>query len=101
MLLVLLEQQVATNEWYALHDHLTGLPNHRLFEKSLAAAIEKSRGGNTRIALLMVDLDGFKLINDTHGHHVGDELLRHIVAESSGRDPGCGIRWRVSGETSS
>jgi diguanylate cyclase (GGDEF)-like protein len=78
MLLVLLEQQVAANEWYALHDHLTGLPNHRLFEKSLAAAVEKSRGGKSRIALLMVDLNGFKFINDTHGHHIGDELLRHL-----------------------
>jgi diguanylate cyclase len=78
MLLVLLEQQAAANEWYALHDHLTGLPNHRLFEKSLAAAVEKSCGGEVRTALLMVDLNGFKLINDSHGHHIGDELLRHL-----------------------
>jgi diguanylate cyclase (GGDEF)-like protein len=79
MLLVLLEQQVATNEWYAFHDHLTGLPNHRLFEDRLAAAIRHSQDHNTRTALLMVDLDGFKHINDTHGHDVGDELLRHIA----------------------
>jgi diguanylate cyclase (GGDEF)-like protein len=79
MLLVLLEQQVATNEWYAFHDHLTGLPNQRLFEDRLAAAIRQSEENNTRTALLMVDLDGFKLINDTHGHDVGDELLRHIA----------------------
>jgi len=79
MLLVLLEQQVATNEWYAFHDHLTGLPNQRLFEDRLAAAIQQSQVNNTRTALLMVDLDGFKLINDTHGHDVGDELLRHIA----------------------
>jgi diguanylate cyclase len=78
MLLVLLEQQVATNEWYAFHDHLTGLPNQRFFEDRLAAAIEQSRFNSTRTALLMVDLDSFKLINDTHGHDVGDELLRHI-----------------------
>jgi diguanylate cyclase len=78
MLLVLLEQQVATNEWQAQHDHLTGLPNYRLFEKSLTAAIERSHNGRSRTALLMVDLNGFKLINDAHGHHIGDELLRHI-----------------------
>jgi diguanylate cyclase (GGDEF)-like protein len=79
MLLVLLEQQVTTNEWYAFHDHLTGLPNQRLFEDRLAAAIRQSEENKTRTALLMVDLDGFKLINDTHGHDVGDELLRHIA----------------------
>jgi len=79
MLLVLLEQQVSTNEWYAFHDHLTGLPNGRLFEDRLAAAIQQSGSNKTRTALLMVDLDGFKLINDTHGHDVGDELLRSIA----------------------
>ena len=79
MLLVLLEQQVSTNEWYAFHDHLTGLPNQRLFEDRLSAAIQHSQDNNTRTALLMVDLDGFKIINDTHGHDVGDELLRHIA----------------------
>jgi diguanylate cyclase len=79
MLLVLLEQQVSTNEWHAFHDHLTGLPNQRLFEDRLAAAIQQSQFTNTRTALLMVDLDGFKLINDTHGHDVGDDLLRHVA----------------------
>jgi diguanylate cyclase (GGDEF)-like protein len=79
MLLVLLEQQVSTNEWHAFHDHLTGLPNQRLFEGRLAAAIQQAELDGTRTAILMVDLDGFKLINDTHGHDVGDELLRHIA----------------------
>ena len=79
MLLVQLEQQVSTNEWHAFHDHLTGLPNQRLFEDRLSSAIKQSQFNNTRTALLMVDLDGFKLINDTHGHDVGDELLRHIA----------------------
>jgi len=84
MLLVLLEQQVSTNEWHAFHDHLTGLPNQRLFEDRLAAAIKQSEFNNTRTALLMIDLDGFKLINDTHGHDVGDELLRHIAQNLRG-----------------
>jgi diguanylate cyclase len=79
MLLVLLEQQVSTNEWHAFHDHLTGLPNGRLFEDRLATAIQLSRYNNTRTVLLMVDLDGFKVINDTHGHDVGDELLQNIA----------------------
>jgi diguanylate cyclase (GGDEF)-like protein len=84
MLLVLLEQQVSTHEWYAFHDHLTGLPNQRLFEERLVAAIQHSQFNNTRLALFMIDLDGFKLINDTHGHDVGDELLRHIAQNLRG-----------------
>jgi diguanylate cyclase len=78
MLLVMLEHQVSSNEWYAFHDHLTGLPNRRLFEDRLVAAIQKSERNNTRTALLMLDLDGFKFINDSHGHEVGDEVLQHI-----------------------
>ncbi len=84
MLLVLLEQQVSTNEWYAFHDHLTGLPNQRHFEDQLATTIQQSTTNGTRAALFMIDLDGFKLINDTHGHDVGDELLRHIAENLRG-----------------
>ena len=79
MLLVLLEQQVDSNEWYALHDHLTGLPNRRHFEHTLAAASEQSRQNGTRTALLMLDLNGFKRINDSLGHDVGDQLLQRIA----------------------
>lgn len=78
MLLVMLEHQVSSNEWYAFHDHLTGLANRRLFEDRLVAAIQQSKRNNTRTALLMLDLNGFKLINDSHGHEVGDEVLLHI-----------------------
>jgi diguanylate cyclase (GGDEF)-like protein len=98
MLLVLLEQQVAANEWNALHDHLTGLPNHRLFEKSLASAVEKSRDGKTRAALLMVDLNGFKLINDSHGHHIGDELLRHLSQNLRGAIRAGDVLARLGGD---
>ena len=79
MLLVLLEQQIDSNEWYALHDHLTGLPNRRHFEHSLAAAIDQSRRNGTRTALLMLDLNGFKCINDSLGHEIGDQLLQRIA----------------------
>ncbi len=78
MLLVMLEQQVSSNEWYAFHDQLTGLPNRRLFEERLATALFQSNRNYTRTALFMIDLNGFKHINDTLGHEVGDELLQHI-----------------------
>ena len=79
MLLVMLEQQVASNEWYALHDQLTGLPNRRLFEDRLTASILAAQRNRTRVAVLMIDLNGFKQINDSLGHEVGDELLQHVA----------------------
>jgi diguanylate cyclase len=89
MLLVMLEHQVSCNEWHAFHDHLTGLANRRLFEDRLVAAIQQSKRNNTRTALLMLDLNGFKLINDSHGHEVGDEVLLHISNNLQGaiREP--------------
>jgi diguanylate cyclase (GGDEF)-like protein/PAS domain S-box-containing protein len=59
----------------AFHDSLTGLPNRALFDDRMAAAFERLRRTSGGIAMLMLDLDGFKLINDTLGHAVGDELL--------------------------
>ena len=79
MLLVMLEQQVASNEWYALHDQLTGLPNRRLFEDRLTAALLTAQRNRTRAAVLMIDLNGFKQINDSLGHEIGDELLQHVA----------------------
>ncbi len=79
MLLVMLEQQVASNEWYALHDQLTGLPNRRLFEDRLTSALLACQRNHTRAAILMIDLNGFKQINDSLGHEVGDELLQHVA----------------------
>jgi diguanylate cyclase (GGDEF)-like protein len=79
MLMVLLEIQVASNEWYGFHDQLTGLPNRRFFEDRLAQALQHSEQTGTRTALIMIDLNGFKLINDSLGHDVGDRLLQHIA----------------------
>lgn len=75
----LFEQQVSTNEWLALHDQLTGLPNRRLFDDRLSQAITRSERNGTSFILFNMDLDGFKQINDTHGHPTGDAVLRQIA----------------------
>lgn len=59
----------------AHHDALTGLPNRALFDDRLHTAIKRARRGNERLALLYMDLDDFKRINDTLGHRVGDLVL--------------------------
>jgi diguanylate cyclase (GGDEF)-like protein len=78
MILVMLEEQVSSNEWLALHDELTGLPNRRLFGDRLANSIARSQRTNTSLVLFMLDLNGFKQINDTLGHDAGDEVLREV-----------------------
>ncbi|WP_372877566.1 diguanylate cyclase domain-containing protein [Pseudomonas sp.] len=59
----------------ARHDPLTGLPNRLLLEESLAQALARARRNATRVALVFIDLNGFKQINDKHGHAVGDRVL--------------------------
>jgi diguanylate cyclase (GGDEF)-like protein len=80
MILVMLEEQVSSNEWLALHDELTGLPNRRLFADRLTTAIERADRMQTRLALLILDMNGFKIINDTLGHQAGDHVLREIAS---------------------
>ena len=63
----------------ATHDVLTGLPNRALFAEVLADAIRDARLNGTRLALLFVDLDHFKIINDTLGHEAGDLMLQQMA----------------------
>lgn len=85
MILILLEDQIAHNKHLALHDELTGLPNRRLFQDRLSTAIERARRTGSQAALLMVDLNQFKQVNDMLGHHTGDLLLQHVARVFSSR----------------
>ena len=83
MTLSFLDDYVGHTERLALHDPLTGLPNRRLFENRLNAAIEESRITHTPVACLVIDVDDFKAINDTLGHPVGDGLLQALAKRLS------------------
>jgi diguanylate cyclase (GGDEF)-like protein len=61
---------------HSLYDPLTGTPNRTLFLERLEAALERTGEGRSRVALLLLDIDNFKAINDGFGHGVGDELLK-------------------------
>ncbi|MBE1159865.1 GGDEF domain-containing protein [Dyella acidiphila] len=79
MILLLLESQLKQNQHLAYHDALTGLPNRRLFQDRISGAIERARQRNATTAVLAIDLDGFKEVNDTLGHHAGDEVLQQVA----------------------
>jgi diguanylate cyclase (GGDEF)-like protein len=65
----------------AYSDTLTGLPNRRALDERLEAEIISARRNNYSFAVMMMDLDGFKAVNDTYGHTVGDDVLRLVFTE--------------------
>jgi diguanylate cyclase (GGDEF)-like protein/PAS domain S-box-containing protein len=74
-----LEAAKARIEYTALHDHLTGLPNRRFLDATIEEAATRAAQGGERLAILHIDLDRFKEINDTLGHLAGDRMLVHAA----------------------
>jgi diguanylate cyclase (GGDEF)-like protein len=68
----------------ALHDTLTKLPNRILLQDRLEQALEKAERKQLRFAVMFLDLDGFKAVNDAYGHHIGDQLLVEIAQRIRG-----------------
>lgn len=82
----------------ALHDLLTGLPNRALLAEHMRQAIEECGLSGTKAALLLVDLDRFKVINDTRGHQAGDILLRQVAERINGALDANEMAARIGGD---
>lgn len=84
------EEQEVSARHAALHDALTGLPNRTLFQDRLEHGLAQARRHHWTLAVMFVDLDDFKIINDTHGHEAGDSVLqaiaRRLKASARGED---------------
>ena len=74
------EESDARSQYLAYHDSLTGLGNRLLFKEQLEEALAESSGSPQPLAVLFIDLDGFKAVNDTVGHSVGDKLLKSVAS---------------------
>ena len=79
-LIARLEDEVGRAFILAAHDHLTGLPNRLTFAELATSHLASARRNRSHYALMYLDLDRFKIINDTLGHHVGDALLQTVAA---------------------
>jgi diguanylate cyclase (GGDEF)-like protein len=88
-----LRQEAVEKEYQALHDSLTGLPNRTLFHQTIDAALAVRTDDDEPVAVMLMDLDRFKDVNDTLGHHSGDALLKEIGARLTAT---LGMRGMVS-----
>ncbi len=84
--------------YMAFHDNLTGLINRAEFEKRLGAAVERARSGGEGYGLAYLDLDQFKLVNDSCGHLAGDELLRQLARRLQARVREGDVLARIGGD---
>ncbi|MDI4635447.1 diguanylate cyclase [Pelomonas sp. V22] len=74
-----MKQRHVEMEEAAFHDALTGLPNRTLLGDRLGQALEQAKRQGQQLVVAYMDLDGFKIVNDTHGHDAGDEILRAVA----------------------
>ena len=89
------EQELA---WLAYTDPVTGLPNRRACQERLAEALDEAGQDGGQVGLLLIDLDNFKVVNDTAGHAVGDELLRQAGERLHGLLGETGLVGRFGGD---
>ncbi|MGV7211537.1 putative bifunctional diguanylate cyclase/phosphodiesterase [Oxalobacteraceae bacterium A2-2] len=85
-------------DYMAHTDHVTRLPNRHATYARLEAGLAQAAAGDARLALLLIDLDNFKVVNDTAGHAAGDELLQQVATALSGAVGECGLVGRIGGD---
>jgi len=93
-----LRREAATNAFLAEHDTLTNLPNRRLFRRRALEALERAQESGTQVVIAIVDLDRFKEINDSLGHHNGDALLIELGGRLTRQFAGRGTVARLGGD---
>ena len=92
------KQQVLSLRHQATHDELTGLPNRAMLFEALEESLEAARPNHSILALMVMDLDRFKEVNDTFGHHFGDVLLRQVAFRLRNQLRGEDIVARLGGD---
>ena len=98
LMLLFLVRENRRNRYLAYHDMLTGLPNRMLFYQQISQSITWAERNNRALAVHMVDLNGFKAINDSLGHEVGDQLLKIVADRLRDTIKGSGKVARLGGD---
>jgi two-component system cell cycle response regulator len=93
-----LRESVNNTMALAVTDELTGLYNRRYFERHLSIMLEKSREQTRDMAVMLLDMDFFKAVNDTHGHDVGDSVLKEFALRLRRNIRGVDLACRYGGE---
>lgn len=89
---------IRKQEEMASHDGLTGLLNHRMFQDNIRVEMERAKRYNRPLSLVMFDIDHFKLFNDTHGHPIGDEVIKMVSRTIKGMVRKTDRAYRYGGE---
>lgn len=85
-------------ERLAFHDSLTGLPNRNQFEKRLRELVEENHHTKNKLAVMFIDIDHFKIINESLGHHIGDVVLKHVSKQLRQTIKGDDLLCRFAGD---
>lgn len=92
------KQAEELRRYHVHHDQLTNLPNRSLFHDRLHMALRQARRHEQKIAVMFMDIDRFKLVNDSYGHLVGDELLQMVAQRLKNALRDCDTLARISGD---